>query len=389
MIGKRKICVVTSARADYGLLQGLLTALVNAPDVTLQLIVTGMHLSHQFGFTVRQIEADGFDIAARVEIPLSSDTPAGIARSMGFGTVGFGETLAQLNPDIFVVLGDRFEILAAAQAALVARIPIAHIHGGEITEGAFDDSIRHAITKMAQWHFVAADSYRDRVIQMGEDPSRVFVTGAPGLDHVVNMPFLDRKALEASLAMRLGRPLFLVTYHPVTLGIEDPLAAQGELLAALDRFPDASIVFTHPNADPGGRALTLQLGEWVARNGSRAKSFTSLGQQRYLSLMRCADIVIGNSSSGIIEAPALKRATVNIGDRQKGRLRARSVIDAPEDGASIKAAIEKALSANFQNDLAETVSLYGMGGASAKIAEILIHVPLTDQKRFFDIHLGS
>jgi UDP-hydrolysing UDP-N-acetyl-D-glucosamine 2-epimerase len=386
--GKRKICVVTGTRADYGLLQGLLRILTGADGVELQLVATGMHLSSEFGLTVRQIEADGFGLGACVEMLVSSDTPTGIAKSMGLGTIGFGETLARLSPDILVVLGDRFEILAAVQAALVARIPIAHIHGGEITEGAFDDSIRHAITKMAQWHFVAAEPYRKRVIQMGESPDRVFVTGAPGLDHLRDMVFLDRRALEVSLGMRLGSPLFLVTYHPATLGSDDPLLAQGELLGALDRFPDASIVFTYPNADPGGRDLSSQLEAWVSKNGHRAKSFISLGQQRYLSLMCLADAVIGNSSSGIIEAPALKRATVNVGDRQKGRLRADSIVDVPEDRVSIEAGIRKSLTSDFQRGLTETVSLYGEGGASERISQILTAVALTDRKLFFDMQIG-
>ena len=385
MTARRKICIVTGTRAEYGLLYRLMKEVDKDPDLLLQVIATGMHLSPEFGLTCRHIEADGFAIAAKVEMLLSSDTPVGIIKSIGIGVIGFADALDRLAPDLLVLLGDRFEILAAAQAAMVARIPIGHIHGGETTEGAFDEGIRHSITKMAQWHFVAAEPYRKRVIQLGEAPERVFNVGAPGLDHLEHLERLDRAELETTLGIALRTPLFLVTYHPVTLKDESPLASMEELLGGLGQFPDATIIFTYPNADPGGRALANRVEAWVAENADRAKAFVSLGQQRYLSLMRESDVVIGNSSSGLIEAPALAKATVNLGDRQAGRLKAASVIDAPEKQADIVAAIEKALSAEFRRSLADAPSLYGAGDASRRIKETLKAARLSVHKRFFDI----
>jgi len=388
MTSRRKICIVTGTRAEYGLLCWLMKAIAADPELQLHIIATGMHLSPEFGLTYRHIEADGFAIDYKVEMLLSSDTPVGIAKSMGLGVIGFADALHRLQPDMLVLLGDRFETLAAAQAALVARIPIAHVHGGETTEGAFDEGIRHAITKMAQWHFVAAELYRKRVIQMGEAPERVFDVGAPGLDHLANLEWLDRPELEAALDVPLRKPLFVVTYHPVTLNGASPVVATEELLAALDQFPGATVIFTHSNADTGGRALIRCIEAWVDQHLDRARAFISLGQQRYLSLMREADAVIGNSSSGLIEAPALKKATVNLGDRQKGRLKATSVIDAPEKQASIVAAIREALSDEFRRTLAGTVSLYGDGDVSGRIKDILKSAPLSVRKRFFDIEHG-
>ena len=381
----RKICIVTGARAEYGLLYWLMKEVGADPDLQLQIIATGMHLSPEYGSTYQQIETDGFSIDAKVEMLLSSDSPVGLAKSMGLGVIGFADALDQLEPDILVVLGDRFEILAAAQAAMVARIPIAHIHGGETTEGAFDESIRHAITKMAQWHFVAAEPYRKRVIQLGETSDRVFNFGAPGLDHLQRLEWIDRPSLEKSLAIKLDPPVFLVTYHPATLSQQKPIAALNELLAALDEFPQATTIFTYPNADTGGRALIERLDQWVATNRHHAKAFVSLGQHRYLNLMHEADVVIGNSSSGLTEAPALKKATVNIGNRQKGRLRASSIIDASEEKELIVAAINKALSKEFRAELPFTKSLYGSGDVSRRIKDTLKTVTLQTQKAFFDI----
>ena len=381
----RKICIVTGSRAEYGLLYWLMKEVASDPDLQLQIIATGMHLSPEFGLTYKQIEADGFAIDAKVEMLLSSDSPVGIAKSMGLGVIGFADALDRLKPDMLVVLGDRFEILAAAQAAMVSRIPIAHIHGGETTEGAFDESIRHAITKMAQWHFVAAEPYRKRVVQLGESPDRVSNFGAPGLDHLQHLNWMDRIALEKALAILLDSPTLLITYHPATLGQREPVAAMNELLAALDEFPDATVIFTYPNADTGARALIERIDQWVATNKHRAKAFVSLGQHRYLSLMREADVIIGNSSSGLTEAPALKKATVNIGDRQNGRLKASSIIDALEEKNLIVAAINEALSEEFRAGLPSTKSLYGSGDVSHRIKDTLKTAALQTQKAFFDI----
>ncbi|MCT7958226.1 UDP-N-acetylglucosamine 2-epimerase [Laspinema palackyanum] len=385
MTSPRTICIVTGTRADYGLLYWLIKEIADDNDLHLQIIATGMHLSPEFGLTYQQMEADGFSIDAKVEILLSSDTPVGIAKSLGLGVIGFADVLERLQPDILMVLGDRFEILAAAQAAMLARIPIAHIHGGETTEGAFDEQIRHAITKFAHWHFVAAEPYRQRVIQLGESPDRVFNVGSPGLDHLQYMDWLDRPTLEESLGLKLRSPIFLVTYHPVTLDKQSPSIPMQELLVALDRFPEATVILTYPNADTGGRVLIEHIDRWVKHNQHRAKAFISLGQQRYLSLMGQVDVIIGNSSSGFTEAPALKKATVNIGDRQKGRLKAKSVIDTPERSQDIVAGIHRALSEEFQLMLPLVKSLYGTGNVSQQIKEKLKAVPLQTQKAFFDI----
>ncbi|WP_116520444.1 UDP-N-acetylglucosamine 2-epimerase [Achromobacter insuavis] len=385
MTASRKICVVTGSRAEYGLMRSLLGAIAADPALTLQIVATGMHLSPEFGMTYRSIEEDGFRIDAKVEMLLSADSAVAVTKSLGLGVIGFADAFDRLAPDIVVVLGDRFEILAAAQAAMLACIPIAHIHGGETSEGAFDEGIRHAITKMAQWHFTAAEPYRRRVVQLGEAPDRVFNVGAPGLDILATAKWMGWDELATSLDMELGKPLFVVTYHPVTLESRSPRDAMMQLLGALEAFPQATIVFTYPNADTGGRVLIDCIDQFVARNRSRAKAFVSLGQLRYLSLMREANVVIGNSSSGLTEAPAMKRATVNIGNRQNGRLKASSVIDATDDQASIIAAIEQALSAEFVSRLPATHSLYGQGDAAAAIVSILRSATLSVQKAFFDI----
>lgn len=385
MTAPRRICVVTGSRAEYGLLYWPLRAIAGEPGLRLQVVATGAHLSPEFGLTWRQIEADGFGIDAKVEMLLSGDTPAAITKSLGLGVIGFADAFERLAPDLVVVLGDRFEILAAAQAAVLARVPLAHIHGGELSENAFDESIRHAITKMAQWHFVAAEPYRKRVVQMGEAPERVFNVGAPGLDHLARLDWMSRAELERELGLPLGTPLLLATYHPETLAGSPPEQGMRELLDALERFPQATVVLTYPNADTGGRVLIRMIDEFAAARRPRVAAFASLGQRRYLSLMREADAVVGNSSSGITEAPALRRATVNVGGRQDGRLKASSVIDCAGDAAAIAAAIGRALSAPFRASLAGTVSLYGAGNASAAIVARLKGDLPRVQKPFFDI----
>jgi len=383
----RKIGVVSGTRADYGLLYWLLREIQADRELELQLYVTGMHLSPEFGETYKVIEADGIPIADKVEVLLSSDTNVGMAKSVGLGTIGFADSFARLRPDLVVLLGDRVEMFAAAQAALIARIPMAHIHGGELTEGVIDDAIRHSITKMAHYHFVAAEPYRQRVIQLGEHPDRVYNVGAPGLDHISRLSLLDRINLEHELGFTFGKPTFLVTYHPVTLGAEDPAEAAEELLAALDAFPDAQVILTMPNADAGGRVLLHRFEEYGGDNPNRVHAATSLGQLRYLSSLRWADVVIGNSSSGIIEAPAVGTPTVNIGERQAGRLRTKSIIDCRADREAIVESIQQALTPSFQEQASRVVPPYGMGHASSQIKEHLKRVPIPGDvvKRFFDL----
>ena len=381
----RKICIVTGTRAEYGLLYWLMKEIESDPSLRLQIIATGAHLSPEFGSTYLQIEEDGFEIDCKVEMLLSSDTPVGVGKSMGLGTIGFADAFADIDPDLVVVLGDRFETLAAVQAALVAQIVVAHIHGGEASEGAYDEAIRHSITKMSQWHFVAAEPYRRRVIQLGEPPDRVFNTGAPGLDNLEKLELMPRQALEADLGISLQQPVFLVTYHPVTTDQCDPVQGMTELLAALDSFPNATIIMTYPNADTGSRNLIDHIDRWVEKNAARARAYVSLGQTRYLSLMRECDVVLGNSSSALIEAPALKKATVNIGDRQLGRLKATSVIDAVENRESIESAIRHVLSEQFRDELRNTTSHYGSGNVCRQIKDRLKIVPLGVRKSFHDI----
>lgn len=387
MSAPRKICVVTGSRAEYGLLFWLMKEIQADPDLELQLLVTGMHLSPEFGLTWQQIVADGFSIARKVEMLLSSDTPIGISKAMGLGLIGFADALDDIRPDIVVVLGDRFEIFAAAQAAMNQRIPIAHIHGGELSEGAVDDAIRHAISKMAHLHFTSTETYRRRVIQLGEQPERVFDVGAPGLDNVFRLPLLDKVALEQAIGFRFGNRNLLVTFHPVTL--ENATAGEQfeQLLAALDDFTDTHIIFTHPNADAGGRVIAELIENYRRRYSERVASFVSLGAIRYLSALRQVDAVVGNSSSGILEAPTFKIATVNIGDRQRGRLCADSVIQCLPTEAAIRQALAAVFSDDFSARLKQVVNPYGEGGASLKIKEILKRTPLEGllKKHFYDI----
>ena len=384
---KRKICVVTGGRAEYGHLYWLMKEIKDDPDLEFQLIATGMHLSPEFGLTYRKIEEDGFTINEKVEMLLSSDTGVGIAKSIGLGVIGFADAFFRLKPDILVVLGDRYEIFAAAQAAMAAKIPIAHLHGGEATFGAMDEAMRHAITKMAQFHFTAAEPYRQRVIQLGELPERVLNYGAPGLDHLKNTNLLGRDDFEKAIDFYLGALSFLVTYHPVTLSAEGSEKPFQELLGALDHFPEAKIILTKANADAAGRIINQIIDEYAETNPLRVKAFTSMGQLLYWSAVKNVDIVVGNSSSGIIEVPVLKKATVNIGQRQSGRLRADSVIDCEEKEQAIVAAIKEGLSPGFKSRLENVVSPYGQGNASLKIKDYLKKVSLQNvlMKQFYDV----
>lgn len=382
----RKICVVTGTRAEYGLLHLLMKSIRSSPEMQLQTIVTGMHLSPEFGLTYKEVEQE-FRIDKKIEMLLSSDTAVGISKSMGLAQISFAEVFEELRPDIVVLLGDRFEIFSAASAAMIARIPIAHIHGGETTEGAFDEAIRHSITKMSHLHFVATEEYRQRVIQLGEIPDRVFNFGAPGLDSINNFNLLSQDELEKSIDFKLGKRNLLVTFHPVTLEQNTAAGQFSELLQALDALEDTHLIFTKANADTDGRVINTMIDSYVVANPHKSVAFTSLGHLRYLSALKYVDGVVGNSSSGLIEAPSFKIGTINIGDRQKGRIKAGSVIDcAPEMGA-ISEAVRLLYSPEFQQLLNDVVNPYGEGGASEKIAEVLRRQPMTNllKKMFYDI----
>ena len=382
----RKVCIVTGTRAEYGLLYWLMREVQDDPELDLQIVATGMHLSPEFGLTYQDIEADGFEIDETVEMLLSSDTPVGVAKSMGVGTIGLAEAFDRLAPDVIVVLGDRFEVLSAAQAALVARIPVAHIHGGETTEGAVDEMIRHSVTKMAHVHFVATGTFRRRVIQLGEHPDRVFNVGAPGLDYLRRLDLMNQEKLEESLDFELGDPTFLITYHPATLQEVSPEESIGRLLKALGNFPEARFIFTKANADTGGRIINRRISDFVEEHGDRARLYDSLGQRRYLSALNHVDVVIGNSSSGVIEAPAIPVPTVNIGTRQEGRPRAKSVIDCEEASSHISQSIQEVLSPEFRSRLDDVQSPYGDGTASPRICNQLKTLNLSSMaKSFYDL----
>lgn len=366
----KKICVITGARAEYGLLRWLMDGIASSTKLQLQVIATGAHLAPEFGLTFREIEADGFHIDRKVEMLLSSDTPSGVTKSMGLAMIGFADALTELAPDMVLLLGDRYEIFSAAAAATIARIPVAHLHGGETTEGAFDEAMRHSITKMAQLHFVAADEYRRRVIQLGEDPARVFQVGGLGIDNMLKLDLLDRPALEAALDFKLAARNLLVTFHPATLDQDSATAQMEELLAALDLLENTNLIFTMPNADTQGRILGRIVEDYVAQRHN-ARAYSSLGQLRYLSTIAQVDAVVGNSSSGLAEVPSFRKATINIGDRQKGRLKASSVIDCEPQRESICAALTLAYSTGFQTVLRDTINPYGEGGASERVLHIL------------------
>lgn len=361
----KRVCVVTGSRAEYGLLRWVMQGLQDSEHCRLQTVVTGMHLSPEFGSTWEAIVDDGFAIDWKVDMLLGSDSAVGVTKSMGLATVGFADAFAHLAPDLVVILGDRFEILAAASAALIAGIPMAHLHGGEVTEGAYDDAIRHALTKMAHLHFTAAEPYRARVIQMGEDPARVWCVGGFGLDGVMKLDRMTRPELEESLGLSLGEQALMITFHPETASGASPRAQMAELLAALEETA-AQLVFTMPNADNEGRLLFGMIEEFVARHPGRACVHTSLGQRRYLSALAEVDAVVGNSSSGLLEVPAFGKGTVNIGARQEGRLRAASVVDCPAERGAIGQAIAQVLTPAFRAAIRRQANPYGDGGASAR-----------------------
>ncbi len=381
----RRIGVVTTSRADYGSLRPLLRALQSDPEIEPLLFVAGMHLSPAFGLTVREIEADGFQITDRVDLLLASDAAVAIAKSIGVGTIGFADSLTSHRPDILLVVGDRFELLSVVCAALALNIPIAHISGGDVTEGAADNQVRHAVSKMSHLHFVSLQAHADRLIQMGEESWRVWVTGEPALDELQQSALLSREELTEALGIPLVPPVLLVTFHPTTLGSAPVAQETDHLLAALTRVR-GTILFTYPNADTGSRIISERIREFTATRADAALFF-NLGQQKYYSLMATVDLMVGNTSSGIWEAPSFRLPVVNVGQRQQGRLRARNVIDVDADAECIYRAIQRGWAPAFRESLHDLQNPYGEGKATPKIAKALKAVELGPRlllKRFVD-----
>ena len=388
---KRKICIVTGTRAEYGLFYWLMKEIQEDADLELQLIATGMHLSPEFGLTYKEIEEDGFKIDKKIEMLLSSDTPVGISKSMGLGMIGFADAYEDLSPDIIVVLGDRFETFIATAAATIARIPIAHIHGGETTQGAIDEAFRHSITKMSHIHFTSTERYKKRVIQLGENPEMVYNVGALGTENIQKLPLLSRNNLENEINFSLGQRCILVTYHPVTLEKATAQIQFQNLLNALDKINGLHVIFTKANADSEGRIINRLIDEYVRVNENTAVLFTSMGQLRYLSAMKHVDAVVGNSSSGIVEAPSFKVPTVNIGDRQKGRIKTESVINCFPTKESIVQALKQVLSTEFKQSIQDMTNPYEKENTSRNIKEIIKHFNLINilKKEFYDISIDS
>ena len=382
-----KICVVTGTRAEYGLLYWTMKAIQANLKTQLSVCVTGMHLSPEFGMTYQQIEEDGFEINGKVEMLLSSDTSVGVTKSMGLGLIGFADFYERTRPDWVLVLGDRYEILSAVTAAMIAKIPIAHCHGGEATEGLIDEAIRHSITKMAHLHFTSTEEYRQRVIQLGEQPDSVYNTGALGIENINKLALLNKKDFQKSINFNLSEINFLVTFHPVTLEKSSAEDQFNELLYSLDQFPKANVIFTKPNADNDGRILNDLIDNYVKTNYLRAIAFNSLGQLRYLSAIEHCQVVIGNSSSGLIEVPSFKKPTINIGDRQRGRIEAESVITCEPNKKAVVESIQLAVSLSFQEKIRQITNPYGEENSSDKILKTILNTPLQNilKKKFYNI----
>ncbi|MBM7540035.1 UDP-N-acetylglucosamine 2-epimerase [Amphibacillus cookii] len=383
----KRICILTATRAEYGLLKPLLDRLTNEQSIDLKIVATGAHLSPEFGLTYRDIESDGFCIDKKIEILVSADSPASISKSMGLAMMGFADYFSENKPDLLVVLGDRYETLAVAIVAMNERIPIAHLYGGETTEGAIDESIRHAITKLSYLHFTSTSAYRDRVIQLGEDPTRVYTVGGLGVENILQYDLMSKEELVNAINFNLNRPYAMVTFHPVTLEdnrVEEQCQA---LLNAIASYPKMQFVFTKANADAHGRIINAMIDKYVEEH-HHAVAFTSLGLRRYLSGLRYATCVIGNSSSGLLEAPSFGIPTINIGDRQRGRLEASSVITCHPSELEIKKAIEIALSPEFRQKAKETINPYGDGNTSEKIVtkinDFLKNDKIELKKTFYD-----
>ncbi|WP_182199780.1 UDP-N-acetylglucosamine 2-epimerase [Paraliobacillus salinarum] len=384
----KKISILTATRAEYGLLKPVINKLNSIPEFDVRLVVTGAHLSPEFGLTYNEIEQDGIVIDNKIEMLLSSDTPVAISKSMGLAIISFADYYEKLKPDMLIVLGDRYETLAVCIAAMNQRIPIAHLHGGEITEGAVDESIRHAITKISNLHFTSTEEYKSRVIQLGEHPDRVFCVGATGVENIFKEQLLTKEELEVSINYKLERPFAMVTYHPVTLEENSAEEQFKVILEVLSKYPKMDFIFTKANADTNGRVINKLIDEYVEVNNN-AIAFTSLGMTRYLSAMKYCTLVIGNSSSGLLEAPSFGIPTINIGDRQKGRIHANSVINCRPDYEDINTAIELALSGNFRIQAKKTINPYGDGNTSEKIVDIvkdfLLNNRIKMKKKFYDL----
>ena len=386
----RKICIVTATRAEYGLLKPVIDKIYKSNKVQMQLGVTGMHLSPEFGLTYKEIEADNYPIDQKIEMLLSSDTPTGVTKSMGVALMGFADYFAIRRPDIVIVLGDRYEMLVVAIAAMTAGIPIAHIHGGEKTEGAIDEAIRHSITKMSHLHFTATEEYRKRVIQLGEQPESVYNVGALGVENAKKVPLLDREELERQIGFHFSKPTVMITYHPVTL---ETLTAQGQfanILSVIDKHKEFSVIFTKANADTDGRVINQMIDRYVAKNSIRCAAYTSLGQRRYLSSLQYVDAVLGNSSSGLIEVPSFHIPTINIGDRQRGRVCAESVIHCGNEICDIESALQKAFSTEFRESIKGMKNPYEKIDTSKRIVEIVydaVSKGIQLKKTFYDINI--
>lgn len=385
----KRIGIMTGTRAEYGLLKPLMQEINKDNDMELYLIVSGMHLSPEFGMTYQEIEEDGFEINAKVEMLLSSDSPAGISKSIGLGVIGFADEFQRADLDMLILLGDRYEALSAAISAMVMRIPIAHLHGGELTEGAIDEGIRHSITKMSYLHFTSTEQYRNRVIQLGENPERVFYVGALGVENIKKINLMTKEELERSIHFEIDENTVIVTYHPVTLENNTVEEQFLNLLEVLDRNPKIRMIFTEANADTNGRIVNELIDKYAAQNSERACAFVSLGQKRYLSALKYCRIVIGNSSSGIIEAPSFGKPIINIGDRQKGRICADSVINCGYTQQEIQQAMETALTEEFENKASNCRNPYEKENTAANIISVIKDYLLNDKiklkKGFYDI----
>lgn len=385
-MSRRKVCLVTGTRADYGLLYWLMKEIDSDRELQLQIIATGMHLSSEFGFTYKEIEKN-FKIDKKIDIQLSSDSSLSLSKFMGSAQISFAETYEELKPDIIVVLGDRYEIFSAASAAMMARIPIAHLHGGESSEGAIDEAIRHSITKMSHLHFTATEEYKNRVIQLGEHPNRVFNIGGMGIENIKRLKLLSKDEFEKSIKFSLNKKNILVTFHPVTLETNTSKKQFQELLNAIDKLKDTNIIFTKANSDIDGRVINQMIDEYVIKNNNKSIGFASLGQLKYLSALQYMDAMVGNSSSGLTEAPSFKIGTINIGDRQKGRIRADSVIDCLPKETNIINAFETLYSKEFQLIVKKSINPYGDGCSSKGIVEVLKTIQLDNiLKKIFYNH---